>query len=320
MKRRVSGKLRLVRPSDACLPLALLLCSALGKSYTADTLFHYMLFCRLFGIASAIGLRQAFSLQPSMRRARGSVKVALLLQLLGAGITAGVEFWNNHGVFVPYTLIYTGIGTLLNIEHVFYEYLFAAGERRSATICRVITSTLVAGSALMTTYGNGLLPYGLEWMLGAALLSAVISAVIGLAIGGGLKGRLNTQVIACAPLAIVHCFIYPLIWMLLMIFPITGKLLNSMTSVPFFAGLTVYELARTPFRRSAMEARSMNAALLVVALASAFTIGMCLLPPVRAAFTQFMGGYFSDIPAAAGMLIVASLCAFAMFGRIGNRE
>ena len=213
MKRKVPSRLRLLRPSDAFLPLALLLCSALGKSYTADTLFHYMLFCRLFGIASAIGLRQAFSLQPSMRRARGSVKVALLLQLLGAGITAGVEFWNNHGVFVPYTLIYTGIGTLLNIEHVFYEYLFAAGERRSATICRVITSTLVAGSALMTTYGNGLLPYGLEWMLGAALLSAVISAVIGLAIGGGLKGRLNTQVIACAPLAIVHCFIYPLIWM-----------------------------------------------------------------------------------------------------------
>ena len=320
MKRRISGKLRLIRPTDACLPLALMLCSALGRSYTADTLFRYLLFCRLFALASATGLRQAFSLQPSMRRARGSVKAALLLQLLGAIVTVGAELWNNRGAFVPYTMIYICIGLLLNIEHVFYEYLYAAGERRSAAICRVITSVLVAGSALMAGSGEGLLPYGTHWLLGASFIAALVSAVIGLAIGGGLAGRLNAQVIACAPLSILHCLIYPLAWLLLMALPVTRQWLNSMTSVPFFAGLTVYELARTPFRRSAMEARSLNAALLAVMLTSALAIGACMLPPVRAAFAPLMGGYFNDIPAAAGMMIAASACAFGMFGRIGSGE
>ncbi|MBR1559524.1 MAG: hypothetical protein IJ646_04710, partial [Clostridia bacterium] len=68
------NKMRMVRPADALLPLALLIVSALGRSDMAENVFIYTWLSRLFALASCRGLRQAFSEQPSMRKVTGSVK------------------------------------------------------------------------------------------------------------------------------------------------------------------------------------------------------------------------------------------------------
>ena len=68
--KKLNLKFLMVRPSDGFLPLALLIVALLGWSEEADGLFMALLFSRLFALATAPGLRQAFARQPSMRMAR----------------------------------------------------------------------------------------------------------------------------------------------------------------------------------------------------------------------------------------------------------
>ena len=132
MKKKSIKGMRLVRPADGFLPLALIVTSVLGRSTASEKLFMCALFPALFDLASARGLRIAFSEQPSMRKVAGSVKLALLLQFVGAFAFLVVDLIRNHGQFVMTNMVYICAGMLLNIEHVFYEYLYATGDNTSA--------------------------------------------------------------------------------------------------------------------------------------------------------------------------------------------
>ena len=316
MKKR-NSKLRLLRPADGFLPGALLICSLLGKSDMADNLFQCLLFSRLFALASAIGLRQAFSRQPSMRMARGSVKAALLLQPVGAALTLGLSLLSDGGRIAPSMLVCLVAGLLLNIEHVFYEYLAAAGEGNSAALSRAVTAALTAGGLMLTSAGaaGGLLPYRLEWLLGAAALSTAAAAVIALGIGGRLKGRINGEVLRCAPAAMLQCFAYPLAWAAILLIP-GNPAAAARTSAPFFAGLMLCELCRTPFRRSAAESRPMNRVLAVIAAVCVIVIGLWFVPAAHDALVNIMKNRAADVPGTAVMVLTSAVCSFGMFGRI----
>ena len=311
------SKMRMVRAADVFLPGAFLLTSLLGKGTVTDNLFMTAYIARLLGLASARGLRQAFSLQPSLKKVRGSVIVALLLQLVGVAVLLLADFVQNH-VVVPTHFIYAAIALLLNVEHVFYEYLYATGDGYSALLCRSITAALVGGGVLMTSVSShdGLLPYCLEWPLGGACLAAAVAGVISFMIGGPLKGKLNDQVIKCAPLALLQSLVYPLFHLALSLIS-NSALQTASTSASFFAGLALYELCRAPFRRAAMESREMNRNLLIVCAASMAVIGLCVLPLTGNLLRGVLGRRFVDLPAAAVSLIAASACAFGMYGRIG---
>ena len=312
------SKMRMMRAADAFLPGAFLLVSLLGKGFVADDLFLTIFIARLLALASARGLRQAFSLQPSLKKVRGSVVVALLLQLFGVALLLLADLLRNR-IIIPSHLIYAAIALALNVEHVFYEYLCSTGDGHSAALCRAITATLVAGGLLMTSASSrdGLLPYALEWPLGGALLSAAVSVLIGLLIGGPLKGKLNDQVLRSAPLALLQSSAYPLFHFALSLIP-NSALRACRTSAPFFAGLLLYELCRAPFRRAAMESREMNRNLLIVCAASMAVIGLCVLPHTQALLRGFLRGRFIDLPAAAASLIAAAACAFGLYGRVGE--
>lgn len=317
-------KMRMIRPSDAFLPAALLIASALGKSDMAEYVFLEMWLIQLFALASARGLRLAFSEQPSMRRVRGSVKTALLLQIPGALLIAALYLVHNAGRYSPSLMICIGAGLLLNIEHVFYEYLFATGDSHSAIMTRAVTSALTLGGLMMLSDNShgGLLPYGLEWLLGAAGISAAVSAIIGLTVGGPLKGRCNAQVLKCAPLSMLQTLVYPVAHFLLsMAWPGTSLRL-ARTALPLFAGMIVYELCRAPFRRTAMESRAMNRTLLIIGAVALAGFGMCLVPAVQGALKGILKGCFNDLPAAAIMIAVGCICGFGMFGsvRMGSED
>lgn len=321
MKRRIARRARLMRPTDGLLPLVLILVSALGRSSVAEKLYLSTLFPALFALASARGLRIAFSEQPSMRKVAGSVKLALALQFIGAQAFLVLDLIRNRGQFVLSNAIFIAVGMLLNIEHVFYEYLFATGDDASAVRVRVITAALAAAGIMMTlpASGGGGLPYALEWLLGGAATAAVVSAVIGRGVGGRLRGRVNNRVLRCAPPAIVQSAIYPLMWMMALML-LRPVMFDALTAVPFFAGLTVYELSRTPFRRNGRESKGFNIAMLIIALTGVGLASIHYVPGAQDFLFSFIGKWSHEVPATGVMIAVAAMCAFGMYGGIGSRE
>lgn len=321
MSKKHRNKARLMRPADAFLPLALIVAAALGKSTIAERVFLNALFPALFALASARGVRIAFSEQPSMRKVAGSVKLALALQFIGALAFLVVDLIRNQGRFVATNTAFITVGMLLNIEHVFYEYLFATGDSASATRVRAITATLTAAGILMSAdaSGEGLLPYALEWLLGGTALAALLSAFIGGAIGGRLKGRVNNRVLRCAPLAMVQSAVYPLAWLLALML-LRPVMYQSLTAVPFFAGITVYELSRTPFRRTGRETRGFNIAMLAVFLVGIGLFAIQYVPTIQAVLVSCIGRWSHELPAAGVMLALSAVCAFGMYGSIGRGE
>lgn len=319
--KKNNNKMRMLRPADGFLPLALIITSVLGRSTASEKLFMCALFPALFALASARGLRIAFSEQPSMRKVAGSVKLALALQFVGAFAFLVIDLIRNHGQFVMTNTIYICAGMLLNIEHVFYEYLYATGDGTSAAFVRAITAALTAGGIMMTSVasGDGLLPYGLEWLLGGAALSAVVAALIGRGIGGKFKGRFNNRVLKCAPPAMIQTAIYPVMWLLALQF-LNPLMYDGVTGVPFFSGLLVYELSRTPFRRDAAHSKTFNIAMLVVVLIGGILIGLNYVPQAQIYLSNIMSNWAHELAPTGVMLVAAALCAFGMYGSIIKRE
>lgn len=293
----------LIRPSDALLPLALLASALAGRPDAALSLYKYALLTRLLSLATPLGLRRAFSAQPSMRMARGSVLAALPMQPLGFALALPLIYLLKGGV-EDAAVIFAASGMCLNLEHIFYEYLFAAGEKYSAALLRALTSALTFGGLLLTSTaaGDGFFPCRLETVLGACLLSALIAAVAGICFGGPLKRAApNLRVLRASPWALAQCAVYPAALWALSKAPFSA-LRGLFTAVPLLAGLAVWHLWRTPFRRSALESRPMNAALAVI---SAISVALTLVPGAKTA---------------AIAVFVACACAFAMYGRVRERE
>lgn len=320
MRKRISKKARMLRLSDAFLPLALLICAALGKSNTSEQVYMNLLFPALLALASARGVRIAFAEQPSMRRVAGSVKLALALQFIGAFGFFVIDLIRNHGRFVLTDAVYIVIGMLLNMEHVFYEYLFATGDGASASMVRAITAAVTAGGILMTSAasGEGLLPYSLEWLLGGATLAAVLAAVIGRSIGGRLKGKVNNRVLKCAPRSMIQTAIYPVAWLVALVI-LKPIMYDGLTAIPFFAGLTAYELSRTPFRRSFTESRGFNVAMLLLLLLGGALIAQFYIPQARNLLETTLGRWSHELAPTGVMLAASALCAFGMYGTLRRK-
>lgn len=302
-------KRRLCRPSDAFLPAALLLSTALGRDAVAfDFFFAYML-VRLCALATATGLRRAFAVQPSMRYAQGSVLTALIAQIVGAAIALPI-----YASAKPHPLAMIACGLLVNIEHIFYEYMYAIGDGSSATLSRGITSALALTGLLLSSppwwnmQDQAL--YQPVYLLVPLAISALVALAIGLCMGGKLRPKPNLQVLKAAPMAMMHTALYPALAILIFI---AGFIrLPVSTFLPLWAGLILYELCRTPFRRTPSEARPMNRALLIVCAVAALGI-----LPFALGF-RFAGGHglLNDIPYACGCLILASACALGLYGNL----
>lgn len=293
---------RLLRIPDGFLPVAGIAVSLFGQGRLSLKLFAACFATGLFSLFSCRGVRIAFARQPSMRNVRGSVKCALLTQALGFLAVLAVRralFGREDALSTP--LIAAGL--LLNIEHTFYEYLYAAGDSQSAAMCRLLTAAfMAAGMRLSLGPGGSIEPL---WIPGAAGLSAAVALIVGGVLGGGLRGRINAQPIKDAPRAILHSALYPLAAAAAA--RLFGRAGWTALAPSFFAGLTLFELCRTPFRRSLSESRPMGLALAAIAAAAAICAGLCL----RFASPALI----KPVCAACAALILAALCAFALFGR-----
>ncbi len=314
MKKKLRRPM-LVRPADALLPAALLAaCAAQGRE-AALKLFAATLAVRLLGLSTAGSLRAAFALQPAMRDVRGSVKCALSLQCVGAALLALGCL--ACGALTAQSALLVAAGGLLNIEHVFYEYLYSAGDGRSAFISRLVTSALVLAGLALGRNATVSVTCG---------LSALAACAVALVVGGGLRGRINAQPLRSSPSYLLQDALYPAAFAGLAalnpgnIFGAGilfggGNFFASFAplAAPFFAGLLLYSLCRSAFRRSRLEARPMNAALLAALALSVLLGGAGLLFGGSGAIFAAL----SPVPMYAAALILAAICGFSMFGNIG---
>ena len=294
--------------------------SVFGREALSGELFLSIIAVRMLALSSATGLRAAFAFQPSMKKVCGSVKMALLLQIASAVVLVGICQIFSPDSLNGFIMSLIGLGLLLNIEHVFYEYLYATGDGRSAALCRTIASLLIFAGVMMASPATREYrpDYQLHWLLGASGLAAAVSGVIGVSIGGGLKGRPNAAVVRAAPRAMLHTLFYPAAACALFYF---GAWRDQAAAWMFFAGLVVYELCHTPFRRANMESRSMNRALIITCAAALVLLfaslsGILSNIPGPSSLTRFLEG----LPLAATTLILSCICAFAMFGNLPSRE
>ncbi len=299
---------RLIRYPDAFLPISLLAACLLGREYAALLLFLCAFAGRLCALASANGLRIAFARQPSMRYVQGSALTALCLQPVGGLICAVLSRFAFH-LNIPIAFFISG--TLLNIEHVFYEYICATGDGDSATRCRLLTSVMaLLGLMLSSPPTSGMsLPAELEplWLIVPMCVSVLVALAISRVMGGSFRPRMNAELFRVAPLSVLQTALYPALalaalWLLR---------LHVYTATPLFAGLILYELFRTPFRRAPMEASPMNRALLLCcAVASACAV-VC--------YFAFSGMVDPRLPLACAAVVLASLCAFVLYGNVSRR-
>ena len=300
---------RLMRVSDLFLPTAFLAASILGRGGAAFGIFVAFCATKIGSLATADGLRAAFATQPSMKYVQGSVLVALLAQIPGAALAfLALRLIPDTKVLLP--LI--PCGTLLNIEHMFYEYLFALGDKKSAIFSRCITAVLVLlGIMLCTSPHPGSFSFAAvdpTWPMITCGLSALIGLFLSCALGGKILPVLNGEVLRRAPLSMLQSAIYPALGIAALTLLWPGRFVPA----PLFAGLMLYEACRTPFRRSALESRGMNLMLLAVGGGAA----LCLV-----AF-QFLIKIPQSvvISMTCAALLIAALCAFALYAGIPRRQ
>lgn len=286
---------RLARVPDAFLPLALALHTALfPRGALALRLYAAQLAVACLSLFACRGARVAFARQPAMRPARGSVKAALLLTLAGtATLSAAALLLHKHA---KAALPWIAAGCLLNIEHIFYVYLYAVGEGDSAARARELTALFVFAGLVLRGDGARAL-----WLPGLAGLAALVAVVLALVLGDGAAGAINAEVVRAAPRAALQAALYPCAAGFLVRLP--GG------AAAFFLGLALYELCGTPFRRAPEESRGFNRALVAFAAVSA---------AVLAAGWALGGERLTRLRLAAAALLIASACAFALYGRVGD--
>ena len=300
--------LRLLRPSDLFLPLAFLAASLLGRGEAALGLFVAFYAAKLCALATSDGLRAAFATQPSMKYVQGSALVALFCQLPGAALSALLLR------LIPDTrrlLPLVPCGLLLNVEHVFYEYLCAVGDKKSAGFSRCITAVLaLLGMLLSMPPRHGFMELSAiepVWPLITCGLSALVSLFISLALGGKIHPVPNVEVIRRAPITMLQVALCPALTLvtLTLLWP------ADFTPTPLFVGLALYEACRTPFRRSPLESEPMNRLLLAVGIVAA----LCLV--VFRLWVRIPQS--APIAMTGAALLIAALCAFALYGNLRHR-
>lgn len=305
MAKRKLRKLRLMRPADAFLPLAFLAGAILAGPARAFEVFFNFYAIRLFALASAPGLRVAFATQPTLQRAQGSVLSAILLQTAGAALCdVGWVVYAHFTGSIP-SLVAILVGYLLNIEHVFYEYLYAMGDSYSSGMSRAITSILLLTGFLLAR----------EAVLALmAALGMSVTLIIALATLGRMKGAPNAQVFRAAPRALMQAMLY-----IAPAFALLGlhRTIGRWDDAPqigvaaLFAGWAVYSLCQSPFRRSPLEARKFNPVailLMLGACAGYFLIDSFAPEGLNAQFGK-------RVALAVGLAGFAALILFANFRR-----
>ncbi len=303
-------KQRLMRPTAALFPIVGLAGALAGSEIRDFMLLMFPLYflIQLASLCAADSFRNAAACEPGVRRVDRRFAGALIPLAVGIAVAmaavllfrpSNTDGTDHAALLFAYVKGAAIAASLISIEHLFEERMFALGRRVDGVALSCVSNGLLLAGALLDagrTEGVGLC------LTGAAALGAGISVAANYLIepAHGLSPLWNLRF---SPRACVQTLLYPTASVAAALLPSNGDGTRLDAVIPaLLFGLIPWRLARTTARRTPDESRPLN--LLLIAFAA--------IPAVTATW----------LPAAqpfAQASTLALLCAAAIFCAPGAR-
>ncbi len=263
-------KRRLMRPSAAFFPLALLISALFGDKTTTSMFLLLWYALQITTLCAPVAFCNAAAREPGIRRV-GRRFWGGIMQLFIGGILllAAQCIFFKQALPVEITIA----AFLILIEQMFEERMFALSRRVDGTLVSLISNALLT-VGLMFSNANGLNnPTGLNfpWLLGGCAAAALISALLTFAIAPGKGFTLLPVNYGFAPKAMLQVFLYPALTAAI----IFGTDI-SIEIRHIVAGFILWQLSRTVCRRTQRESKPLDWLLTVIT--AVFAVLACLHP------------------------------------------
>jgi len=278
-------KRRLMRPSAAFFPLALLVSAIFGNEITtlAFLLLWYLL--QIATLCAPAAFRIAAAREPGVRRVGRCFWGGIAQCIIGGALVfVPIASLASSAAYTSGFIALAAAAFLIIIEHMFEERIFALGRKVDGTLLSLISNgflllglLLDAGNALKAPeiYSRLLgrtAELGNFYLLCGCAASVVISIVLSLLIAPG-KGftplPLNCRF---APKALLQELLYPAAAAMVIV-TLPG---NSIFTHHLLLGLMLWQLSRTVCRRTESESRKLD--WLLLGISAALAVLACLHP------------------------------------------
>ena len=267
---------KLMRLTDAVLPLVGMLCLALGYTTRTRNFFFMYYLLQLCSLGCVDAFRNANARELSVKRLEKRFGGAFTQLIFGIAVVfVGVHCLDLANIKSRGFIALVGAAGLKIFEQLFEEYLYASKRNSDASLLGLISSMLlgcglILDASSMPVYFDGFY----------TLCTAGIGAIVGFFIAGMIvrlpRISLVPRNLGFAPRAMVQVLLYPAV----------AAAMVHFWNVPLMAallGLIPWRLARTVCRRTASESRPLN--LLVIGFSAASLLVMLLIsifPPYDA--------------------------------------
>ena len=253
---------RLMRPTAALFPLALLIAAAMGRAQAASLglLYYGMQLCTLCAVDC---FRNGAAREAGVRRVDRRFGGAILQMMLGIGLMLAAMLLCPVLKKQFSAALFAAAGCV-TLEQLFEERMFALGRRLDGVVLSGIANLLLLAGLMLDGAGGveANLPMALDapFTLGGAALGALIALGTAYLVEPAHGFSLKPVNLALMPRACVQTLLYPAAALAL----VAALRDASFRAEPLLYGMILWRLARTTCRRTDEESRPLN--LLLMAL------------------------------------------------------
>ena len=253
---------RLMRPTAALFPLALLIAAAMGRAQAArlGLLYYGMQLCTLCAVDC---FRNGAAREAGVRRVDRRFGGAILQMMLGIGLMLAAMLLCPVLKKQFSAALFAAAGCV-TLEQLFEERMFALGRRLDGVVLSGIANLLLLAGLMLDGAGGveANLPLALDapFTLGGVALGALIALGTAYLVEPAHGFSLKPVNLALMPRACVQTLLYPAAALAL----VAVLRDASFRTEPLLYGMILWRLARTTCRRTDEESRPLN--LLLMAL------------------------------------------------------
>lgn len=253
---------RLMRPTAALFPLALLIAAAMGRAQAASLglLYYGMQLCTLCAVDC---FRNGAAREAGVRRVDRRFGGGIFQMMLGIGLMLAAMLLCPVLKKQFSAALFAAAGCV-TLEQLFEERMFALGRRLDGVVLSGIANLLLVAGLMLDGAGGveANLPLALDapFTLGGAALGALIALGTAYLVEPAHGFSLKPVNLALMPRACVQTLLYPAAALAL----VAAMRDASVRAEPLLYGMILWRLARTTCRRTDEESRPLN--LLLMAL------------------------------------------------------
>ena len=253
---------RLMRPTAALFPLALLIAAAMGRAQAASLglLYYGIQLCTLCAVDC---FRNGAAREAGVRRVDRRFGGGIFQMMLGIGLMLAAMLLCPVLKKQFSAALFAAAGCV-TLEQLFEERMFALGRRLDGIVLSGIANLLLVAGLMLDGAGGveANLPLALDapFTLGGAALGALIALGTAYLVEPAHGFSLKPVNLALMPRACVQTLLYPAAALAL----VAALRDASVRAEPLLYGMILWRLARTTCRRTDEESRPLN--LLLMAL------------------------------------------------------